>query len=547
PGLELCAGCDVLQTSVGWSASGRYLSFYAKGPGQPWSDAAFRIHDRVSGSAIIAPLAGLRAHVVRRELDMNVGSAWLGDAFVVRAEEAGSSGSAVESAAHWYRLGGAAPANLTAAFQGVRPEVIAVSNDRLVMLAAREAWAVDAEGNRTNLTEAIAEPVGLWRLPHSPIGPLNDLRPVDTIVLDSRADPSSPRRLLFVDLGSGAIVPIAAPSSTSEVLAVSPATRQVAFFDSAHNVGRLVVAGAQGRHTIAEINRHLAGVEGGRPLRIDHQGPDGSSRMSWLLLPPGHRPGQRVPAIVNVYPGNGNAASWSRWRLDSTTPLNDHILAARGYAILYPSLPSAQTLPRDPLENLADSLLAAVDAAIAEGYIDPDRLAVQGHSFGGYAAAAVIGQTNRFKAAVAQSAPYNLYSLYGQIDPRRRLAVEQDGLNLYNVSLLETGHGGMGAPPWRDSERYLRNSPISQVEGVRTPIMLIHGDLDYVPMAQAEEYFTALTRLDRDAIFLRYFGEDHILNSPANIRDMWQRLFGWYERHLGPPAATVAVTAPATR
>lgn len=263
--------------------------------------------------------------------------------------------------------------------------------------------------------------------------------------------------------------------------------------------------------------------------------------MSWLLLPPGHRPGQRVPAVVSVYPGNGNAAGWSRWRLDSMTPLNDHILAARGFAVLYPSLPADQRLPRDPLNGLSESVLAAVDSAVAEGYIDPDRLAVQGHSYGGYAAAAVIGQTNRFKAAVAQSAPYNLYSLYGQIDPRRRLSVEQDGLNLYNVSLLETGHSGMGGPPWRDPERYLRNSPISLVEAVRTPIMLIHGDLDYVPIAQAEEYFTALTRLNKDAVFLRYFGEDHILNSPANIRDMWRRLFGWYEQHLGRPAA-----APAT-
>ena len=115
----------------------------------------------------------------------------------------------------------------------------------------------------------------------------------------------------------------------------------------------------------------------------------------------------------------------------------------------------------------------------------------------------------------------------GQFDPRMRLQSEHEGLNLFFVGLMESSQGGMGAPPWRDPERYLRNSPLMQVEEVATPIMLIHGDLDYVPVSQAEEYFTALTRLNKDAVFVRYFGEDHIFNSPANIRDMRERILRW--------------------
>lgn len=61
------------------------------------------------------------------------------------------------------------------------------------------------------------------------------------------------------------------------------------------------------------------------------------------------------------------------------------------------------------------------------------------------------------------------------------------------------------------------------------------GDRGYVPTQQAEELFTALTRLGKDAVFVRYFGEDHVYGSPANIRDMWQRIFDWYEETLGPP------------
>ena len=73
------------------------------------------------------------------------------------------------------------------------------------------------------------------------------------------------------------------------------------------------------------------------------------------------------------------------------------------------------------------------------------------------------------------------------------------------------------------------------MEKVSTPILLLHGDYDYLSMTQSEEYFTALSRLNKDAVFVRYFGEGHVFSSPANIRDMWTRIFDWYETHLGAP------------
>ena len=65
--------------------------------------------------------------------------------------------------------------------------------------------------------------------------------------------------------------------------------------------------------------------------------------------------------------------------------------------------------------------------------------------------------------------------------------------------------------------------------------MIMHGDRDIVSTTQAEEFFTALTRLGKDAVFVRYYGEGHIYNSPANIRDMWMRIMEWYRETLGPP------------
>src|SRR3546814_14219630 len=74
----------------------------------------------------------------------------------------------------------------------------------------------------------------------------------------------------------------------------------------------------------------------------DLKGPDGDERHSWLLLPPGYRSGTRLATIVNVYPGSVGKKVWSKWDPDTLNALNDHVLAGRGYAVLYPSPPRSE-------------------------------------------------------------------------------------------------------------------------------------------------------------------------------------------------------------
>ncbi|HET8670967.1 MAG TPA: prolyl oligopeptidase family serine peptidase, partial [Candidatus Saccharimonadales bacterium] len=90
----------------------------------------------------------------------------------------------------------------------------------------------------------------------------------------------------------------------------------------------------------------------------------------------------------------------------------------------------------------------------------------------------------------------------------------------------------MGSAPWEDVGRYLRNSPLFYVERVQTPLLIIQGDLDYVAMQQGEQFFTALYRQGKRARFARYWGEDHVFQSPANVRDMWQQIYAWLDEHL---------------
>lgn len=167
------------------------------------------------------------------------------------------------------------------------------------------------------------------------------------------------------------------------------------------------------------------------------------------------------------------------------------------------------------------------------GIADPDRLGVMGHSFGGYSTYSLITQRNRFKAAIAMAGFGDLASFYGVFDARRRYGANPHE-DLFRMAISEGGQILMGNPPWKDLGRYLRNSPYFYVDRVETPLLDIHGDLDFVSIQQAEQFFTALYRQNKRARFVRYWGESHVLNSPANIRHMWQQIYAWLDEFLKP-------------
>jgi dipeptidyl aminopeptidase/acylaminoacyl peptidase len=104
----------------------------------------------------------------------------------------------------------------------------------------------------------------------------------------------------------------------------------------------------------------------------------------------------------------------------------------------------------------------------------------------------------------------------------------------------ETGQGGLKGPPWRDPERYRRNSPLFQADRVTTPIMLIHGDQDYVALAQGQAMFNALYRQNKDATLLTLFGERHLPASPANLRAIYAEVLPWLADRLEAPSTPAA-------
>jgi dipeptidyl aminopeptidase/acylaminoacyl peptidase len=267
-------------------------------------------------------------------------------------------------------------------------------------------------------------------------------------------------------------------------------------------------------------------------VRIDYT-TKSEKLVSWLYLPKGKRPARGYPAITISYPGmveTGDGSGSIEGPADGDW---SDALLQHGYAILYASDPIQHVQP-EVLRSLVDNVIPAVDEAIARGLVDPARIGVAGHSGGGYATLALITQTHRFKAAVALNGISDLTSNYLQMDTLNRYsAVPYDPLGMiYEESPLYPR--GFGAP-WEHPDLYARNSPITFVGNVDTPLLLIHGDLDTsCQIEQSEEFYLALRRQNKRVRFIRYFGEQHSNGSPANIRDENKRVVEWFDEYLKP-------------
>jgi len=427
--------------------------------------------------------------------------------------------------------------NLTRQMRFAPTQLVPESNsDSFVGVVDGDLWRVGANGSAENVTESFEPKITslIWPTPRTA-----EVEQFGEVIISSSQGTTID--LYWVDLRSGQVTPMAKPAPEAEFATFTPAARMVIYTADTRNGTNLWIStvDAQKAHPILETNTFLRDVAEGQIKRIQYRSLDGQELNAWMILPISYRKGKRYPIVVWVYPGivagdvlSRTSYEYLKTRLNSANSLNLQLLAARGYAVLLPSMPlKAQGEPSDPYMELTKGVLPAVDRTIELGYADPKRVGLMGQSFGGYGTYGLVTQTNRFQAAVAMAGLSDLISLYGIFDARFRydeFPHEQSA----QMWLAEAGPIRMGSPPWKDAGRYLRNSPIFYVDRVETPLMIVQGDMDYVAMQQGEEFFAALYRQAKRAQFVRYWGEGHVLNSPANIRDMWYRTFAWFDEFL---------------
>ncbi len=423
--------------------------------------------------------------------------------------------------------------NLTAAIGEVGETPVGLTpRGPLIVTPRGESWLLDASGKarRLQLAQGIDSPVMPWE-PFS-MSAIRSGSQMSTrhVVLQT------PKQVIHYDLRALRGSRIPRPSADSSLLAMTP---HAALFreDRPNGVSRLLLAGSSGRpREILAFNEHLRNVRLGRQARIPFEF-KGEPLSGCALLPPDWSAQRRYPMIVDVYPG-GDSGDASCHGIDFKTANNFHLFAAEGYVVLYPPAPNRLIrTAQGPTHELPAIALAAVDAAIAQGYADPERLGVYGMSQGFHSALQVISETDRFKAAIAANGISDFASHYGSTTPEA-LSQPFGGSVLTNAfsnaARYESADGdnGLGVAPWVDTGRYTSNSPVFHADRITTPLLLLYGDLDGFGMAQATEMFSALYRLRREAQYAIYWGEGHGNFSPANIRDVWQRMLEWYDRRL---------------
>jgi dipeptidyl aminopeptidase/acylaminoacyl peptidase len=205
-----------------------------------------------------------------------------------------------------------------------------------------------------------------------------------------------------------------------------------------------------------------------------------------------------------------------------------HLLAAQGYFVYWANprgsagygLAHLLPLVEHWGEPDTEDLMTALDHLLAERpYLDPERVGVLGGSYGGFMTSWLVGHTDRFRAAVSQRAVNNLASFFGTSD-----------FGYY----FETTFGGT---PWSQPGRYRERSPITYVERVTTPLLIIHSEQDLrCPISQAEELFAALKIIGKaPAELVRFSGESHGLSRggrPRNRMERLRRILDWFERYL---------------
>jgi dipeptidyl aminopeptidase/acylaminoacyl peptidase len=288
------------------------------------------------------------------------------------------------------------------------------------------------------------------------------------------------------------------------------------------NIGDVFVLNGKSSPTrVTRVNEELLSqLDLSAPEEFSYPSFDGKTIQGFIQKPPHFDGSRKYPLILNIHGGPHAAYGYTFFH-------EMQWMAAKGYVVLYPNPRGSTTFGQDfgniiqykyPGDDYKD-LMAGVDAVIAKGYVDADRTGVTGGSGGGILTNWTITQTNRFKAAVAQRSIADWSDFWYTAD-----------FTLFTPSWFS------GAP-WQEAADFKARSPITYVENVQTPLMLVEGEVDFrcPPGAGGEQMFRALKYLKKPVVMIQFPGESHELSrsgKPVHRVERLRHIVGWFDKYL---------------
>ena len=303
--------------------------------------------------------------------------------------------------------------------------------------------------------------------------------------------------------------------------------------------GKTMIYSSQSGSAPTEIYR--VGSVGGAPVALAHlndsllsqydlapleefwvDGAEKARVQSFVVKPPNFNPSRKYPVLFLIHGGPEGewGESWSyRW--------NPQVMAAAGYLVVMPNPRGSVGYGQKFTEDIRDDwggkpyqdILASVDHVAALPYVDPDRMAAAGGSYGGYMIDWMLGHTQRFKALVSHAGVYDLRSMFG--------ATEELWFPIWEFN----------GTPWDHLETYEKWSPSNFVKDFHTPTLVIHGELDYrVPYTQGLQLYTALQLQKIPSKLLEYPDEGHWILKPQNSVLWYNTFLEWIGEWTKTPA-----------
>ena len=367
-----------------------------------------------------------------------------------------------------------------------------------------------ATGKERNLTDAWDRSAGGWEF-------IDD----DRIVL--HAEDEGRTRLFATDVSGSVPAAVAGDGSWH---GARPAGGVVWCRHESSRLPPDVAIVDEGRgHRVGRANDELlAELDLGRVDDMTVHAAGGAPVHVQVVYPPGFDPSRRWPLVHNIHGGPHGLTSDSwHWRW------NAQVFAAPGRVVASVNFHGSTSWGDAFTRSIQGAwggrptadVLAATDHLVGLGFIDPDRMAIAGGSYGGYLVSWLTGVTDRFAAAVCHA---GVTDLLGQW-----------------ASDITTGRGkAIGGVPWEDMDAVLRWSPLAHTEHMVTPTLVVHGELDYrVVVTQGLALYGVLKEKGVPARLVYYPDEGHWIETPANSLHWYRELHDWLERWLGASSTGV--------
>lgn len=274
-------------------------------------------------------------------------------------------------------------------------------------------------------------------------------------------------------------------------------------------------------HKMSDANPQQSDYLWGTAELVEWNSADGVPLQGILYKPENFDPNKKYPMMVYFYEKMSDGLHRHQTPAPSRSSINFTFYASRGYVVFVPDIPYKVGFPG---ESCVNAVVPGILHLVNLGFVDRERIGVQGHSWGGYQIAYMVTRTNIFRAAEAGAPVANMTSAYGGI---------RWGSGMSRMFQYEKSQSRIGGTLWESTQRYIENSPLFWADKIETPVLMMHNDGDTaVPWYQGIEFFVALRRLGKPVWMLNYNGEAHGLGKYINQKDFAVRMQQYFDYYL---------------